>query len=127
MKKQQVFSQPAIRLLSALTIISTMVTAQPDQMSNPKGAIGNGVVKGRHAQSNKFWWPEQLDLAVSEMTVFLGGLHVLNAQYQGNKDGVFKGINRDTNQFIWQATSVDLIFGLNSALKAVSGVYAFDN
>ena len=126
MKKQQVFSQPTIRLLSALTIISTMVTAQPDQMSNPKGAIGNGVVKGWHAQSNQFWWPDQLDLTVPEMTVFLGAYMYQMRIIKGTKMAYSK-ISIGYKSIYWQAMSADLIFGLNSALKTVSGVYAFDN
>ncbi|MBE0366993.1 catalase/peroxidase HPI [Pseudoalteromonas aurantia] len=101
---------------------------------------------------------DQLDLSVPEMTVLVGGLRVLNANYKGathgvltnkpevlsndffinlldmstrwkksSQPGVFEGINRKSKQSKWTATSVDLIFGSNSELRAISEVYAFDN
>jgi catalase-peroxidase len=42
------------------------------------------------------------------------------------EDGVYEGIDRSTGEMKWTATSVDLIFGSNSELRAVSEVYAFD-
>ncbi|WP_214000762.1 catalase/peroxidase HPI [Arsukibacterium sp.] len=100
---------------------------------------------------------DQLDLSVPEMTVLIGGLRALDANYQGAKHGVFtdkpgtlnndffvnlldmstvwqkadsegvyQGLDRKTGQQKWTATSVDLIFGSNSELRAVAEVYAFD-
>ncbi|MDX1536493.1 MAG: catalase/peroxidase HPI [Arsukibacterium sp.] len=100
---------------------------------------------------------DQLDLSVPEMTVLLGGLRALDANYQGAKhgvltsrpgtlnndffvnlldmatvwkksdtDGVYEGFDRKTGNKKWTATSVDLIFGSNSELRAVAEVYAFD-
>lgn len=100
---------------------------------------------------------DQLDLSVPEMTVLVGGLRVLDANYQGAKhgvltskpgtlnndffvnlldmstvwqkadtEGVYQGLDRKTGQQKWTATSVDLIFGSNSELRAVAEVYAFD-
>ncbi|MBV2128722.1 catalase/peroxidase HPI [Arsukibacterium indicum] len=100
---------------------------------------------------------DQLDLSVPEMTVLVGGLRSLNANYQGAKHGVFtdkpgtlnndffvnlldmstvwqkadtegvyQGLDRKTGQQKWTATSVDLIFGSNSELRAIAEVYAFD-
>tara|TARA_B110000090_G_scaffold198131_1_gene236768 strand:- start:105 stop:2369 length:2265 start_codon:yes stop_codon:yes gene_type:complete len=42
------------------------------------------------------------------------------------EDGVYEGIDRSTGEMKWTATSVDLIFGSNSELRAVAEVYAFD-
>ena len=42
------------------------------------------------------------------------------------EDGVYQGIDHSTGEMKWTATSVDLIFGSNSELRAVSEVYAFD-
>jgi catalase-peroxidase len=101
---------------------------------------------------------DQLKLTVPEMTVLVGGLRVLNANYQGlkhgvltnnpgtlsndffvnlldmstrweksNQPGIFNGLNRKTGEQQWSATSVDLVFGSNSELRAISEVYAFDN
>ena len=100
---------------------------------------------------------DQLNLTVPEMTVLVGGLRALDANYQGAKHGVFtskpgtlnndffvnlldmstvwkksategvyEGFDRKTGSKKWSATSVDLIFGSNSELRAVAEVYAFD-
>lgn len=100
---------------------------------------------------------DQLDLTVPEMTVLVGGLRSLDANYQGAKHGVFtsrpgtlnndffvnllnmstvwkksategiyEGFDRKSGEKKWSATSVDLIFGSNSELRAVAEVYAFD-
>ena len=42
------------------------------------------------------------------------------------KDGVYEGLDRKSNAVKWTATSVDLIFGSNSELRAVSELYATD-
>lgn len=39
-------------------------------------------------------------------------------------DGIYEGYDRKTGQLKWQGTSVDLIFGANSELRAVAEVYA---
>lgn len=41
-----------------------------------------------------------------------------------NRDDVYEGRTRGTNQLKWTATPVDLIFGSNSELRAVAEVYA---
>lgn len=100
---------------------------------------------------------DQLDLSVPEMTVLVGGLRALDANYQGAKhgvftakpgtlnndffvnlldmstvwkksatDGIYEGVERKSGDKKWTATSVDLIFGSNSELRAVAEVYAFD-
>ncbi|QYJ91896.1 catalase/peroxidase HPI [Shewanella halotolerans] len=100
---------------------------------------------------------DQLDLTVPEMTVLVGGLRALDANYQGVKhgvltqrpgtlnndffvnlldmstlwqksdvDGIYQGLDRSSGKPKWTATSVDLIFGSNSELRAVAEVYAFD-
>jgi catalase-peroxidase len=100
---------------------------------------------------------DQLNLTVPEMTVLVGGLRALDANYQGAKHGVFTskpgtlnndffvnlldmstvwqksategvydGLDRKSGNKKWTATSVDLIFGSNSELRAVAEVYAFD-
>jgi catalase-peroxidase len=98
-----------------------------------------------------------LTLTAPEMTVLVGGLRVLGANYGKSPDGVFtkrlekltndffinlldmgtqwqprsngsggvyEGRDRKTNELKWTATRVDLIFGSNSELRAVSEVYA---
>ena len=41
-----------------------------------------------------------------------------------NAEGVYEGRDRATNELKWTATSVDLIFGSNSELRAVTEAYA---
>jgi len=98
-----------------------------------------------------------LGLTVPEMTVLLGGLRVLGANYGGSKHGVFtdrvgvltndffvnlldmniqwkpagegvyEGRSLKTGDVVYTATQVDLVFGANSELRAVCEVYAQDD
>lgn len=98
-----------------------------------------------------------LTLSAPEMTVLVGGLRVLGANVNGSKhgvftqkqgqltqdffvnlldmsvvwtpaaDGSFEGRDRKTGQLKWTGTRVDLIFGSNSQLRALSEVYAQDD
>ena len=99
-----------------------------------------------------------LKLTAPEMTVLVGGLRVLDANYGHSKHGVFTnrpgtlsndffvnlldmGVSwqkapgdeqvyegkRGTGEVQWTATSVDLVFGSNSQLRAISEVYAADD
>ena len=97
-----------------------------------------------------------LKLTAPEMTVLVGGLRVLGANYRQSKDGVFtdkpgtltndffvdlldmgtewkasstapgqfEGLDRKSGEVKWTGTRVDLIFGSNSQLRALSEVYA---
>ncbi len=42
-------------------------------------------------------------------------------------DSIYEGYDRETGELKWTATSVDLIFGSNSELRAVAEVYAFND
>jgi len=98
-----------------------------------------------------------LGLTAPEMTVLIGGLRVLGANYKGTKHGVFtdrvgvltndffvnlldmrlkwspaeggiyEGRDRKTGELVYTATRVDLIFGANSELRALAEVYAQDD
>ena len=97
-----------------------------------------------------------LTLSASEMTVLLGGMRVLDANFGQTKHGVFtkkpealtndffvnlldmgtewkpvsdakdlfEGHDRKTGKARWTSTRVDLIFGSNAQLRALSEVYA---
>ncbi|VWX56328.1 catalase/peroxidase HPI [Sphingorhabdus sp. 109] len=45
----------------------------------------------------------------------------------GKNPGLYEGRDRETGELTWAATPVDLIFGSNSELRAVSEVYASDD
>jgi catalase/peroxidase HPI len=100
-----------------------------------------------------------LTLTAPEMTVLVGGMRALNANYRALPHGVFtdrpetltndffvnlldmgiewsqskddplvyEGRDRKTGELKWTATRVDLIFGANSQLRAISEVYAADD
>ncbi len=100
-----------------------------------------------------------LSLTAPEMTVLIGGMRVLDANYEHNKHGVltmqpgkltpdffvnlldmntiwtatnekeevFEGRDRTTNEIKWTATRADLIFGSNSELRAIIEVYGSDD
>jgi len=100
-----------------------------------------------------------LELSAPEMTVLVGGLRVLDANYNKSKHGVFtnkpgvlsndffvnlvdmsvawapshseadvfKAHDRKTGEVKRTGTRVDLVFGSNSQLRAISEVYAQDD
>ena len=88
-----------------------------------------------------------MGLTACEMTLLVGGMRVLGANYDGTKHGVFtKNEGSLTNDFFvnltdmayeicdrttgkvkWTATRIDLVFGSNSILRAYSEVYAQDD
>jgi catalase-peroxidase len=100
-----------------------------------------------------------LSLTAPEMTVLLGGLRALNANFDqsahgvftdrpgtltndffvnlldmgtewkasGSAENVYEGRDRASGQARWTATPVDLAFGWNSQLRAISEVYACDD
>ena len=96
-------------------------------------------------------------LTAQEMTVLVGGLRVLGANYGGSKHGVFTDregvlsndffvnltdmaytwkptgrnsydiVERTSGNTRWTATRVDLVFGSNAILRAYAEVYAQDD
>jgi catalase-peroxidase len=95
---------------------------------------------------------DQLTLTVPEMTVLIGGLRTIGANYDGSEHGVLtdqpgtlnndffvnlltmdnewkksEGYDRETGKLKFTASPVDLIFGSNSELRAVSEVYAMSD
>jgi len=48
-------------------------------------------------------------------------------QKSSEEKGVYVGLDRATNEPMWTATSVDLIFGSQSELRAVAEVYASED
>ncbi len=100
-----------------------------------------------------------LTLTAPEMTVLVGGMRALNANYGNSQLGVFtkrpetltndffvnlldmstewrksstgehlfEGRDRKTGEVKWTGTSVDLVFGSNSQLRAITEVYASDD
>jgi catalase-peroxidase len=46
---------------------------------------------------------------------------------KSDEEGIYEGADRESGTVKFTATSVDLIFGSNSELRAIAEVYAFDN
>lgn len=57
---------------------------------------------------------------------FVNLLDMSTVWQKADEAGVYKGLDRQTGETKWTATSVDLIFGSNSELRAVAEVYAYD-
>ena len=102
---------------------------------------------------------QKLTLTAPEMTVLLGGMRVLNTNFDKSQVGVFTdrpekltndffvnlldmktewkksptsehlfdGHDRKTGKVKWTGSPVDLVFGSNSQLRAISEVYASDD
>jgi catalase-peroxidase len=98
-----------------------------------------------------------LTLTAPEMTVLIGGMRVLNAnfgqskhgvlttrpemltndffvnlldmstEWKASSDDVFEGRDRVTGELKWTGTRVDLIFGSNSQLRALTEVYGSED
>lgn len=45
-------------------------------------------------------------------------------QQSTTSQGIYEGYNRNTGELVWTATTVDLLFGSNSELRAITEVYA---
>ena len=59
---------------------------------------------------------------------FFVNLLDMSTQWQKSEaDGLYEGVDRETGEVKYSATSVDLIFGSNSELRAIAEVYAFEN
>jgi catalase-peroxidase len=119
-------------------------------------------LKAHHAASAEEMLVDKaqlLTLTAPELTVLVGGLRVLNVNYDKSKHGVFtsrpetltndfflnlidfgitwsatsdsqnvfEGRDRKTGKVKWTGTRVDLIFGSNSELRAVSEVYGCED
>ncbi len=60
---------------------------------------------------------------------FFVNLLDMSTKWEKSEDGegIYEGRDRNTGELKWTASSVDLIFGSNSELRAVAEVYASDD
>lgn len=138
--------------------------ASQEQTDIESFAVLEPIADGfRNYQKNKYSLTEEellvdkaqlLSLTAPEMTVLIGGLRVLNANFKNSKlgvltnrpeslsndffvnlldmstkwfpvdNGTFEGKDRNSGNLKWTASRVDLVFGSNSQLRAISEVYA---
>ena len=121
-------------------------------------AFRNYCRKGEQRSSDELLLDraQLLTLTAPEMTVLIGGMRALNANFGQSKHGVltkqpetltndffvnlldmntkwqpsngaYEGRDRATGAAKWTATRVDLLFGSNSQLRAIAEVYACDD
>ncbi len=140
--------------------------ATPEQTDVASFAVLEPIADGfRNYLKTRYTYPAEqllvdkaqlLTLTAPEMTVLLGGLRVLGANFDGSSHGVFTtrpgaltqdffvhlldtdtewkptspeadtfdGYDTKSGAIKWKATRVDLVFGSNSILRALSEVYA---
>tara|TARA_Y100000590_G_scaffold247948_1_gene278578 strand:+ start:14029 stop:16266 length:2238 start_codon:yes stop_codon:yes gene_type:complete len=116
----------------------------------------SGIVSAEEKLIDK---AQLMGLTAPQMTVLVGGLRVLNTNFDNSTNGVFTkkpgvltndffknlldmnvtwketdkseqyfiGSNRKTKKMMWKGSRVDLIFGSNSQLRALSEVYACED
>ncbi len=134
-----------------------MTDADSFQWLEPRAdGFRNYLAKGhkRFAEDLLIDKAQQLTLTAPEMTVLVGGLRALDANWDGSSTGVlthrpgtlsndffvnlldmatewkptskndFEGRDRTTGKLVWTASRVDLAFGSNSQLRAIAEVYA---
>lgn len=58
---------------------------------------------------------------------FVNLMDISNKWRKSEKDDIYQAYDSKTGKFKYSATSVDLIFGSNSELRAIAEVYAFDD
>ena len=60
---------------------------------------------------------------------FFVNLLDMGTKWQKSSDGqyLYEGLDRETGEVEWTATSVDLVFGSNSQLRAIAEVYASED
>lgn len=75
------------------------------------GGAANGVLTSRPGVLTNDFFVNLLDMSTAW-------------RKSDNSDGLYEGRSRDTDVVKWKATPVDLVFGSNSELRAVSEVYA---
>lgn len=58
---------------------------------------------------------------------FVNLLDMSTRWQRAEEDGLYEGIDRQSGETTYTATTVDLIFGSNAELRAIAEVYAFDD
>ena len=87
---------------------------------------GLRVLNANHAQSKHGVFTDRPETLTNDFFVNLLGMHTEWAPMPGS-DTLFEGRDRETGDVKWTATRVDLVFGSNSQLRAISEVYAADD
>ncbi len=115
------FNCSAEELLIDKAYLLTLTAPEMTVLIGGMRALGANAGKSKHGVFTKR--PEKLT------NDFFVNVLDMNTEWKpsAGSDGVFEGRDRKTNQLKWTATRVDLVFGSNSELRALSEVYASDD
>jgi catalase-peroxidase len=84
---------------------------------------GLRMLGANHGQSKHGVFTAQADTLSNDFFVNLLDMRTQWARAESG-EGVLEGRDRKTGQLKWTATAVDLVFGSNAQLRALSEVYA---
>ena len=115
------FSVPAEELLIDKAHLLTLTAPEMTVLIGGMRALGANVGNSKHGVFTKR--PEKLTNDFFVNVLDMG----TEWQPSASSDGVYEGRDRKTKQVKWTATRVDLVFGSNSELRALSEVYASDD
>lgn len=101
-------------LLSLSVPEMTVLVGGMRALNANSGESRHGVLTGRPGVLTNDFFVNLLDMATEW-------------KKSSESEGLYEGYDRKTGKLKWTATSVDLVFGSNSELRAISEVYAFDD
>ena len=87
---------------------------------------GLRVLNANHAQSKHGVFTDRPETLTNDFFANLLGMHTEWAPMPGSST-LFEGRDRESGDVKWTATRVDLVFGSNTQLRAISEVYAADD
>ena len=94
-------------------------------LSVPEMTVLVGGMRVLNANSGKNQYGVLTDKPGTLSNDFFVNLLDMSTEWKKSKEeGVYEGFDRKTGQLKWKATSVDLVFGANSELRAVAEFYA---
>ena len=87
---------------------------------------GLRVLNANHGQSRHGVFTDRPESLTNDFFANLLAMHTEWAPMEGSKT-LFEGRDRESGDVKWTATRVDLVFGSNTQLRAISEVYAADD
>lgn len=99
------------------------------KLSVPEMTVLIGGMRALNANSEQSQYGVFTDKPGTLNNAFFINLLDMSTEWKKSKEmeGIYEGYDRKTGALKWKGTSVDLIFGSNSELRAVSEVYGSDD
>jgi len=115
------YSVPAEEMLVDKAHLLTLTAPEMKVLVGGMCVLGADFAEPQHGVFTKR--PGSLD------NDFFVNLLDMNTTWKPNAedDGIFEGRDRATGELNWTGTRVDLVFGSNSQLRALTEFYAFEN